>query len=172
MATPAPVKMVVEPPGPGECMLATIAGLQGRHLSVVRAEALAAARVSRWLMAVANPDRYWAAVAAVSPDWYETIRSATAWPQFPQGTGLDKIPPRGRGVIVVRFPEFAHIMPWADGLIYDLASASPKPITLLKYLRANPSAIVYAIRTLSSGQKGGRRAVTHLLAFPGRDYWT
>ena len=139
----------VERQGRNECMLATIAALQGRPLSQVRAEACRAAQVDKWNEAIqfCAHDAYWRAVERVAgPDLYPIVCCRYAATMVPTA-GEWAIPNSGRGVIVVTFfPLTSHIMPWENGLIYD--PMDPHPVTLEDWLRGNPTATILAVRSI------------------------
>ena len=142
--------MKVERQGTNECMLATIAGLLGRPLDQVRAEACRAGQVDRWNDLISRPGAYWQAVEQVAgPDLYPIVncRYSTTVPTAREWT----IPNSGRGVIVVTFRDSptSHIMPWENSLIYD--PMDPHPVTLQDWLLANPEATVITVRSTSPG---------------------
>ena len=142
----------VERQGPSECMLATIAALQGRPLAQVRAEACRAARVDKWddLIYPPRTETYWQAIERVAgPDLYPIVHCRYAATTVPTA-GEWAIPNSGRGVIVVTFRDTSHIMPWENGLIYD--PMDPHPVTLQDWLLANPEATVIAVRSTSPTQ--------------------
>ena len=129
--------MHVEKQGAGECMLATLAALSGWPLPVVRR------------LAVDMTGRSWNSVASDdTQDYWQTVPrlcrclGLTAiplpLPDSPRpGQVTIRLPDRGRGWVTVRDGSRAHIMPWADGLVYNpLAPAAP--ISLDAWLAQRP----------------------------------
>ena len=142
-------ELKVEQQGTNECMLATIAALLGRPLDQVRAEACRAARVDKWgdlIYPHHQTERYWQTVERVAgPGLYPIVycRDGTMVP-----SGEKTIPNVGRGVVVVIYddPPAAHIMPWANGVIYD--PIDPHPVTLEDWLRDHPTATILTVRSI------------------------
>ena len=135
----------VEKQGEGECMLATLAALSGWPLPVVRR-----------LAADMTGQRSWDSVTSL--DFWHTVRllshclGLTAIPR-PLPSGLlpgqvtIRLPDRGRGWVRVRDESLVHIMPWADGLVYDPMLTPAAPISLDAWLARHPGwwAVEYKI---------------------------
>ena len=142
--------MKVERQGLNECMLATIAALQGRPLDHVRVEACRAARVDKWddlIYPHPQVETYWQAIERVAgPKLYPIVHCRYTGAMVPSGERT--IPDVGRGVVVVIFDDSTtfHIMPWENGLIYD--PIDPHPVTLRDWLHGHPTATVLATRSI------------------------
>jgi hypothetical protein len=161
--------MRVESQGNSECMLATIAALADRSLAEVREYACDLAGVRKWSRVCntiartrAGKPTFWSVVpkvaqhfggdgllALVDMRWESMSASAGG-----VTTSKLALPAIGRGTVRVVYRERAgrsgHIMPWADGLIYDPASIDPSVgVTLEKYLEFHPYYRVDYLRSLT-----------------------
>ena len=133
--------MKMESQGSEECMLATLAALQGRSLEAARAEARALAGAS-WPELMAQRHQ----TAQATEKIWDTIHrlAGPLAPCFPRlATAPTGIPPMpaGKGTVMVFFNGCVHMIAYEDGLLYD--PENPEiPRTQEEYLALYPGRII------------------------------
>ena len=125
--------MKVEPQGPNECMLATIAALANVPLAEVRERALKYAKATCWADVVYTK-QYWKTVHALRRAYKAPVPTRATfyrWHNSATVCGAD-VSLSGRGSVVVKADAYTryHIMPFEDGHVYDTSTPNPRPETI------------------------------------------
>jgi hypothetical protein len=139
--------MIVPQQGSMECGLATIAALADVSLDRVRAVAhevqRATGREFRQRPNLRTIAEHFggAALAELCGFDFPCYERPTSDGQAARRLGprTRKLPLKGRGVVRVHVSRYrsGHIMPWADGLVYDPMDPS-RPMTLAEWRKENP----------------------------------
>lgn len=154
--------MRVEKQGYQECTLAVIAALSDTPLAEVRDVACAKAHISYWAEMLNKPVAYQWAVMRYLVRRYKASGVSATPVNLKASIPTAQITLDGRGTIVIGVPNDrnSHIMPFENGLIYDLNDPN-NPFPLKDLGNKYPQWPILRVKTARKKRLGSRNKNQH-----------